>query len=124
MTTKTEHQLRLDAEEQERTDATEVHRRRLEILRVCPVGQALDREHVVTLISQDWSSNVVYRHARRFVAAGMRSHGYSARDVARALGVQPDDVEAIAARVVWWDPPAELLASLREDLRGRVVGPR
>ena len=120
----TDHELRLEAEERERTYTKRVRERRNELMRLCPNGRALDRDHVVELIGQQWSSNVIYLHARRFVAAGMLAHGYNAGLIARGLGIATTDVAEVAGKVEWWDPPAALLADLPDEYRGRVVGPR
>lgn len=110
--------------EYERKWNLEVVRLRQRLMRECPVGQALDREHVLTLIGQAWSSNVVILQARRFVAAGMQAHGYGRGAIARALGVLPAAVEEIAAPIAWWDPPASMLDDVPEEFRASVIGPR
>jgi len=120
----TDHELRQEAVERERMYTAMVRQRRAELMGICPPGRALDRDHVVTLIGQQWSSNRPYLAARRFVAAGMLAHGYDAGAIARALSISGADVAEVASKITWWDPPASMLDSLPEEYRARVVGHR
>jgi hypothetical protein len=120
----TDHELRQEAEERERMWTKRVREIRQGAMRDCPAGRALDRDHVVALIGQQWSSSKPYLHARRFVVAGMQSYGYAVPVIAQAVGLTNAEVANMTTAPLWWDPPASMLADLPEEHRGRVIGPR
>jgi len=120
----TDHEIQEAARLRVWEDNKRVNEERARLMRLCPNGQALDRAHVLTLIGQQWSSNVIYLHARRFVVRGMQAEGYAVPAIAAALNLTNKEVVQISERAPWWDPSAEQLVGVPEHLRARVVGPR
>jgi hypothetical protein len=120
----TDHERRQEEEERARHWTARVHEIRGDAMGLCPAGRALDRDHVLLLIGQQWSSNKPFLHARRFVVSGMQSYGYAVPAIATALGLTNAEVANMTTAPLWWDPPPSMLKDLPEEYRGRVVGQR
>jgi len=124
MAPKTDHELQADADEQERTDFTNVQALRNGLMRECPAGRFLDREHLRNMIRQQPSTNrpwLAWAYLAVHSAAAARlGAGVFTED----LGLNAATVERFRAHDVWWDPDPQRLASLPPEYRARVIGAR
>jgi hypothetical protein len=121
---KTAHDLQQDAAEQERTDNMRVRELRNGLMRECPAGRFLDRDHLRTMLHQSPASNRPWL-AWVYVAV----HGATACGVLRSdiTGDRPDmeqTLKRFVAHDVWWDPDPQRLASLPPEYRARLIGAR
>jgi hypothetical protein len=121
---KTAHDLQQDAVEQERTDFKRAQEVRRELMRECPAGWFLDREHLSDMLHQSPASNRPWL-AWVYVAV----HG------AAACGVLPQDLTGrwqaddplltrFLAGDVYWDPEPSRFESIPAQIRARVIGAR
>jgi hypothetical protein len=120
----TAHEQRQEQEERDRQWTKRAREVRLDAMRACPAGRALDRAHVVALMGQSPSSNKPFLMWRRFAIRGMRADGYTGEQIRAALGLDDDAAALPAAPGLWWDPPAGMLDDLPEPYRALVVGAR
>lgn len=96
------------AERDKATARDQQQRRRQEradLLRLVPVGMALDKDHLLALLSQGPTANVPFIIWRKAAAAGLRTWGLEPHDISRALEITPDRIGATADAPKYWNVP-------------------
>ena len=124
MSTRTEHDLRQDAEERERTYTRRVRDLRAELMQECPAGRFIDRAHLVTMLGQQPSTTRPYLAWLYLVRHGAGAVGLDGGALRRAVGADEATWARLLERDVWWTPPQARLDTLPAEYRGRVVGQR
>jgi hypothetical protein len=142
----TEHDKQQELRERDQYWARRLMEKRQDLWTACPAGQVVDDDHLATLLHAAPAAHREILIWRRFLRRGLRAAGFGADYVERELGPEPPTVAAIplgrpsersvpaapellagtpARRAtLYWDPPAELLAEIPEELRPRLIGPR
>jgi hypothetical protein len=121
---KTAHDLEQDAAEQERTDFKRVQEVRHELMRECPSGRFLDREHLRVLLSQQPSSNKPWAAWCYCMVHSAVVAMLGASVLGDALGLDAATVKRYRAHDVWWTVDPSRLDRIPEQIRARVIGAR